>query len=91
MQGQGCTSTGSSICIVQLAAKDIFQSIKEEDDCNSECAVSVSYVKIHNRELRDLLNEDRLKSSPSLIMREEKQIDHILVSQQCVQYDALPI
>ena len=85
MQGQVCTGTGSSICIVQLAAKDIFQYIKEEDDCNSECAVSVSYVKIYNRELRDLLNEDILKSSPTLITREEKRIDHILVSQQCVQ------
>ena len=64
---QGCNTPGSSIGIVQLAAKDIFQSIKEEDDSNSECTVSVSYVEIYKEELRDLLN-----SSTPLIIREDK-------------------
>ena len=42
--------------------------MKEEDDSNSECTVSVSYVEIYKEELRDLLN-----SSTPLIIREDKR------------------
>ena len=70
---QGCN--GDSVGIIQLAAKDIFQSIKEEksDNSNTECSVKVSYVEIYNEELRDLLNDNKRKSSTSLIIREDKR------------------
>lgn len=72
---QGCNSPDSSVGIIQLAAKDIFQSIKEErsDNSNTECSVKVSYVEIYNEELRDLLNDNKRKSSTSLIIREDKR------------------
>lgn len=72
---QGCSNPDSSIGIIQLAARDVFQSIKERqsDGIESECSVRVSYVEIYNEELRDLLSDNRSKSSPSLIIREDKQ------------------
>lgn len=74
---QGCQNPESSVGIIQLAARDIFQSIKERrsDEIASECSVRVSYVEIYNEELRDLLNDQSRKSSSttSLIIREDKQ------------------
>ena len=68
---QGSDSNESCTGIVQLAAKDIFQVIKD-DDSNLECSVRVSYVEIYNEELRDLLNDNDRKSSSSLTIREDK-------------------
>lgn len=73
---QGCNDPESStVGIIQLAAKDIFQSIKEEqaDDSNTECAVRVSYMEIYNEELRDLLNDNNRRTSTSLTIREDKR------------------
>lgn len=72
MQGSG--DNDSCVGIIQLAAKDVFQSIKE-DESNSECSVRVSYVEIYNEELRDLLNDSNRRSSSgsSLIIREDKK------------------
>ncbi|KAL7526397.1 LOW QUALITY PROTEIN: hypothetical protein ACHAXR_003436, partial [Thalassiosira sp. AJA248-18] len=72
---QGCGGSDNSVGIIQLAAKEIFQTIKEEksDDSNSECSVRVSYVEIYNEELRDLLNDKSRKTSTSLIIREDKE------------------
>jgi centromeric protein E len=74
MQGGGCEG-GGGVGIIHLAAKDIFQFIEDDrDSSNSECSVRVSYFEICNEELRDLLNDndDRSKSSTSLIIREGK-------------------
>ena len=68
---QGSDSNESCTGIVQMAAKDIFQFIKD-DDTISECSVRVSYVEIYNEELRDLLNDNNRKSSGSLTIREDK-------------------
>jgi len=78
MQGQGTSANNdSSIGIIQLAAKDIFQSIKEEksDNPNSTYTVKVSYVEIYNEELRDLLNDNKRRKSSvsSLLIREDKR------------------
>lgn len=73
MQGAG---EDSSVGIIQLAAQDIFQSIKEEErnGSNTECTVNVSYVEIYNEELRDLLHDTSRKSSySSLVIRENKK------------------
>ncbi len=75
---QGCRNAESSFGIIQLAARDVFQSIKEghgDEMMESECSVRVSYVEIYNEELRDLLktNTNNRKSSNSLIIREDKQ------------------
>lgn len=72
MQGSG--DNDSCVGIIQLAAKDVFQSIKENES-NSECSVRVSYVEIYNEELRDLLNDSNRRSSSgsSLIIREDKK------------------
>jgi centromeric protein E len=78
---QGCKQSESSEGIIQLAARDIFQSIEErqvKDDYDYEiksvCTVRVSYVEIYNEELRDLLkNDSSRKSSSSLEIREDKQ------------------
>lgn len=72
MQGSG--DNESCVGIIQLAAKDVFQSIKENES-NSECSVRVSYVEIYNEELRDLLNDSNRRSSSSsgLIIREDKK------------------
>ncbi|KAL9181488.1 hypothetical protein ACHAXT_010293 [Thalassiosira profunda] len=67
MQGAG---SEDSVGVVQLAARDIFQLIKEEN-VNTECTVKVSYVEIYNEELRDLLNNRR--SATSLLIREDKK------------------
>ena len=74
MQGGGCEG-GGGVGIIHLAAKDIFQFIEDDhDSSNSECSVRISYFEIYNEELRDLLNDndDRSKSSTSLIIREGK-------------------
>jgi centromeric protein E len=76
---QGCKKSKSD-GIVQLAARDIFQSIEERQKMNDDndneddagCTVRVSYVEIYNEELRDLLNGNSRKSSSSLIIREDK-------------------
>jgi centromeric protein E len=70
---QGCKKSKSD-GIVQLAARDIFQSIKNNDnEDDAVCTVRVSYVEIYNEELRDLLNDNSRKSSSSLEIREDKQ------------------
>ena len=71
---QGCKKSKSD-GIVQLAARDIFQSTENNDnEDDSVCTVRVSYVEIYNEELRDLLkNDSSRKSSSSLEIREDKQ------------------
>ena len=70
MQGDGSNAT---VGIIQIAAKNIFQSIREErsEGSNSEISVKVSYVEIYNESLRDLLNHRQ--TSTSLIIREDKR------------------
>lgn len=65
----------SSIGIIQMAAKEIFDSIQKEksDNPNCECNVRVSYTEIYNEELRDLLNDSKRKTSTSLTIREDKR------------------
>lgn len=65
----------SSIGIIQLAAKEIFDTIQKEksDNPNCECNVRVSYTEIYNEELRDLLNDSKRKTSTSLTIREDKR------------------
>ena len=76
MQGTSANND-SSIGVIQLAAKDIFESIKEEksDNPNSTFTVKVSYVEIYNEELRDLLNDNKRRKSSvsSLLIREDKR------------------
>jgi centromeric protein E len=71
---QGCDDSDST-GIIQLAANDIFRYIKEENDANthSEYSVRVSYVEIYNEELRDLLTDNKRKSSTTLVIREDKR------------------
>lgn len=56
--------------LIQYAAKDIFETIKVQE--NSESAVKISYVEIYNEELRDLLTDGKRKTS-SLVIREDKK------------------
>jgi len=65
----------SSIGIIQMAAKEIFNSIRAETSTNPncECSVRVSYTEIYNEELRDLLNDSNRKTSTSLTIREDKR------------------
>ncbi|KAL7519200.1 hypothetical protein ACHAWX_003989 [Stephanocyclus meneghinianus] len=75
MQGTGQNGVDG---IIQLAAKDIFETIKQSaESClshNSESTVKVSYVEIYNEELRDLLTDNKRKSTPtSLNIREDKR------------------
>lgn len=67
MQGTG---DDSNVGIIQLAARDIFQSIADDSD-NTSTSVRVSYVEIYNEELRDLLNNRQ--SSTSLTIRDDKK------------------
>lgn len=71
---QGCDDSDST-GIIQLAANDIFRHIKEEKDAitHSEYSVRVSYVEIYNEELRDLLTDNKRKSSTTLVIREDKR------------------
>ena len=64
-----------NIGIIQMAAKEIFNSIRKEkfNNPNSDCSVRVSYTEIYNEELRDLLNDSKRKSSTSLTIREDKR------------------
>lgn len=72
---QGCGKDDSSVGVIQLAARDIFQALKEErsDGATSQCVVKVSYVEIYNEELRDLLDDQRRASPPGLVIREDKK------------------
>ena len=73
---QGCSESDNTVGIIQLAAKEIFQSIKEErsDNSNTTTSVRVSYVEIYNEELRDLLTDNNRRSAPtSLTIREDKK------------------
>lgn len=65
----------SSIGIIQMAAKEIFNTIQKEksNNPNSECNVRVSYTEIYNEELRDLLNDSKRKTATSLTIREDKR------------------
>lgn len=65
MQGAGETEG-----IVQYAASDIFESIGREE--NTESVIKVSYVEIYNEELRDLLTDNKRKTT-SLVIREDKK------------------
>jgi centromeric protein E len=56
--------------IIQYAAKDIFDTMKQE--MNPQSVVKVSYVEIYNEELRDLLVDNNQMSAP-LIIREDKK------------------
>lgn len=64
-----------NIGIIQMSAKEIFNSIQKEksNKPNSDCSVRVSYTEIYNEELRDLLNDSKRKSSTSLTIREDKR------------------
>ena len=64
-----------NIGIIQMSAKEIFNSIQKEksNNPNSDCSVRVSYTEIYNEELRDLLNDSKRKSSTSLTIREDKR------------------
>jgi len=72
---RGDDSKNDSIGIIQMAAKDIFNSIQAEKSTNPncECSVRVSYTEIYNEELRDLLNDSNRKTSTSLTIREDKR------------------
>ncbi|KAL3792726.1 hypothetical protein ACHAWO_002331 [Cyclotella atomus] len=65
MQGAGETDG-----IIQYAANDIFESIKQED--HTENVIKISYVEIYNEELRDLLTDNKRKTT-SLVIREDKK------------------
>mmetsp|Transcript_20076 Transcript_20076/g.40284 ORF Transcript_20076/g.40284 Transcript_20076/m.40284 type:complete len:972 (+) Transcript_20076:73-2988(+) len=69
------SKSDSSIGIIQLAAKEIFDTIQQEKSSNPncECNVRVSYTEIYNEELRDLLNDSKRKTSTSLTIREDKR------------------
>ena len=68
MQGSGDSRSG----IIQMAAHDIFETIRlEKNESQSESTVKVSYVEIYNEELRDLLAYSKTKSV-SLTIREDK-------------------
>jgi centromeric protein E len=68
MQGSGDSTSG----IIQMAAHDIFETIRlEKNESQSESTVKVSYVEIYNEELRDLLADSKTKSV-SLTIREDK-------------------
>lgn len=56
--------------IIQYAAKDIFDTVKQE--MNSQSVVKVSYVEIYNEELRDLLSDNKRRITP-LVIREDKK------------------
>lgn len=68
------SKSDNSIGIIQMAAKEIFNTIQTEksDNPNCECNVRVSYTEIYNEELRDLLNDSKRKTSTSLTIREDK-------------------
>jgi centromeric protein E len=68
MQGSGGSTSG----IIQMAAHDIFETIRlEKNEARSENTVKVSYVEIYNEELRDLLTDKRKNSA--LTIREDKR------------------
>ena len=77
MRGAECSNDDSgNIGIIQMSAKEIFNSIQKEksNNPNSDCSVRVSYTEIYNEELRDLLNDSKRKSSStSLTIREDKR------------------
>lgn len=73
---RGDDSKGSStIGILQMAAKEIFNTIQTEQSNNPKCNfnVRVSYTEIYNEELRDLLNDSKRKTATSLTIREDKR------------------
>lgn len=80
MQGCGKDEDGT-VGIIQMAAKEIFGSIKAERSENefggvstSESTVKVSYIEIYNEELRDLLTDNKRKAKPTaLTIREDKR------------------
>ncbi len=70
MQGNGHNDIGG---IIQFAATDIFERIKQSWESSSESTVKVSYVEIYNEELWDLLTDNKRKTTLlSLNIREDK-------------------
>ena len=59
--------------LIQYAARDIFNTIEQHMNSNSESAVKISYVEIYNEELRDLLSDKRKSNQSSLVIREDRK------------------
>ena len=59
--------------LIQNAARDIFNTIEQHMNSNSESAVKISYVEIYNEELRDLLSDKRKSNQSSLVIREDRK------------------
>eukprot|EP00804_Cyclotella_cryptica_P021334 CCRYP_001575-RB/>CCRYP_001575-RB protein AED:0.04 eAED:0.04 QI:311/1/1/1/1/0.75/4/744/535 len=77
---QGNDADGGACGIVQLAAKDIFNSINSELS-GTECSVKVSYLEIYNEELRDLLASDPTSACTPLAIYGNcvKDLSHVTV------------
>eukprot|EP00956_Cyclotella_meneghiniana_P025941 scaffold55148_cov49-Cyclotella_meneghiniana.AAC.10 len=65
--------------LIQYAVRDIFKTIKQQMNANSESAVKVSYVEVYNEELRDLLGDNRKPNPSSLEIQEDDRKGTIMV------------